>query len=303
MEPVAQQMYRIPFTLRDKVDKKLQELESQDIIEKVNSPTPWVSPVIVVPKPNGDIRLCVDMRVANKAINRERHPIPTVDEILYQMNGGEVFTKLDMNQGFHRIELEDSHEITTFVTHKGLYRYKRLMFRINAAPEKYQQVVSQVFHDIEGVQNISDDIVVFGSSKEEHNKRLKLKLDRIREKMLTLNKDKCEFSMDKITFMGHVLSKNGIGPTSERVKDILNATEPKNASEVKSFLGLVNFSARYIPNLATLSEPLRKLTKKNEPFRWNKEQQDSFQKLKNSLSANDTLGYFRLGAEKTQSPM
>jgi hypothetical protein len=94
--------------------------------------------------------------------------------------------------------------------------------------------------------------------------------------------------------MGHVLSKNGIGPTSERVKDILNA------SEVKSFLGLVNFSARYIPNLATLSEPLRKLTKKNEPFRWNKEQQDSFQKLKNSLSANDTLGYFRLGAEKTQ---
>lgn len=129
---------------------------------------------------------------------------------------------------------------------------------------------------------------------------MKQVLDRIREKRLTLNKDKCEFSMDKITFMGHVLSKNGIGPTSERVKDILNATEPKNASEVKSFLGLVNFSARYIPNLATLSEPLRKLTKKNEPFRWNKEQQDSFQKLKNSLSANDTLGYFRLGAEKTQ---
>lgn len=150
------------------------------------------------------------------------------------------------------------------------------------------------------MQNISDDIVVFGSSKEEHNKRLKL--DRIREKRLTLNKDKCEFSMNKITFMGHVLSKNGIGPTSERVKDILNATEPKNASEVKSFLGLVNFSARYIPNLATLSELLRKLTKKNEPFRWNKEQ-DSFQKLKNSLSANDTLGYFRLGKDTVTDVM
>lgn len=102
------------------------------------------------------------MRVANKAINRERHPIPTVDEILYQMNGGEVFTKLYMNQGFHQIELEeDSREITTFVTHKGFYRYNRLLFGINAAPEKLQQVVSQVFHDIEGVQNISDDIVVF----------------------------------------------------------------------------------------------------------------------------------------------
>ena len=91
-------------------------------------------------------------------------------------------------------------------------------------------------------------------------------LDRIREKKLTLNKDKCEFGMDKFTFMGHMLSKNGIGPTSDRVKDLVNAAEPKNASEVKSFLGLVNFSARYIPNLATISEPLRKLTRKNEQF-------------------------------------
>lgn len=89
VEPVAQRMYRIPFTLREKVEKKLDELESQDIIERVNDQTPWVSPVIVVPKPNGDIRLCVDMRQANKAIIRERHPIPTVDEILYKMNGGE----------------------------------------------------------------------------------------------------------------------------------------------------------------------------------------------------------------------
>jgi hypothetical protein len=140
------------------------------------------------------------------------------------------------------------------------------MFGISAAPEKYQQVISQVFHDIEGVQNISDDIVVFERTKEEHDKRLVQVLNRIREKKLTLNKDKCEFGMDTITFMGHMLSKNGIGPTSDRVKDLVNAAEPKNASEVKSFLGLVNFSARYIPNLATISEPLRKLTRKNEQF-------------------------------------
>lgn len=262
VEPVAQRMYRIPFKLTEKVEKKLDELESQDIIERVNDQTPWVSPVIVhvVPKPNyGDIRLCVDMRQANKAIIRERHPIPTVDEILYKMNGGEWFSKMDLRYGFHQLELEDSsREITTFVTHRGLYRYKRLMFGISSAPEKYQQVISQVFHDIEGVQNISDDIAVFGRTREEHDQRLKLVLDRIGQKKLTLNSDKCEFGMDKITFMGHILSKNGIGPTKERVKDMLNATEPTNGSEVKSFLGLVNFSARYIPDLATISEPLRK---------------------------------------------
>ncbi|XP_052105536.1 uncharacterized protein K02A2.6-like [Mytilus californianus] len=206
VEPVAQRMYRIPFTLREKVDKKLDELESQDIIERVNDQTPWVSPVIVVPKPNGDIRLCVDMRAANKAIVRERHPIPTVDEILYKMNGGEWFSKMDLRYGFHQLELEEgSREITTFVTHRGLYRYKRLMFGINAAPEKYQQVISQVFHDIEGVQNISDDIVVFGRTKEEHDERLNLVLDRIRQKKLTLNGDKCEFAMDKNNIYGSYL--------------------------------------------------------------------------------------------------
>ncbi|MCG7883226.1 MAG: reverse transcriptase, partial [Candidatus Thiodiazotropha endolucinida] len=281
--------------------KKLDELESLDIIEKVNTPTSWVSPVLVVPKPNGDIRLCVDMRQANKAIVREQHPIPTVDEILYKMNGSEVFSKLDLRLGYHQIVLEEkSRDITTFVTNNGLYRYKRLMFGINMAPQKYQQVISQVFNDCEGVQNISDDIVVHGRNREEHDQRLEKALNRMKERNLTLNGDKCEFGMDKITFMGHVLSKNGIGPTSERVKALLNAKEPQNAQEVKSFLGLVNFSARYIPNLATISEPLRRLTKKHAKFEWGKEQKESFEKLKNCLTESSTLGHFRLDATRTQ---
>lgn len=301
VKPVAQAMYRIPYSLREKVGEQLDDLESQDIIEKVNSPTPWVSPVIIVPKSNGDIRLCVDMRQANAAIIRERHPIPTVDEILYNVNGSEVFSKLDLRSGYHQIELEESsREITTFVTYKGLYRYKRLMFGISSAPEKYQQVISQVFHDCEGVQNISDDIVIHGRDKAEHDKRLCKALQRIKEKGLTLNQAKCEFSMNKITFMGHVMSKNGIGPTSDRIKSLLDAKEPTSGSEVKSFLGLVNFSARYIPNLATVSEPLRRLTKKNVNFVWGHEQKKSFDTLKRCLSNVETLGHYRLDAEKTQ---
>ncbi|XP_033758102.1 uncharacterized protein K02A2.6-like [Pecten maximus] len=300
VNPVAQRMYRVPYSLRQRVSDKIEELEAKDIIEKVNTPSSWVSPVIVVPKPDGDIRLCVDMRQANKAIVRERHPIPTVDEIMYNMNGSQVFSKLDMRHGYHQIELdEDSRDITTFVTHTGLYRYKRLMFGISSAPEKYQQVISQVFQDCEGVQNISDDIVVHGRTKEEHDIRLRTVLDRIRERGLTLNKGKCQFGLNKITFMGHMLSSNGIGPTSERVKAVVEATEPTSASEIRSFLGLVNFSARYIPHLATVSEPLRKLTKKNVVFTWGKEQQDSFEKFKGSLVKAETLGHFKLDV-KTQ---
>ncbi|XP_033641983.1 uncharacterized protein K02A2.6-like [Asterias rubens] len=301
VRPVAQHMYRVPYTLREKVSDKLDELESLSIIEKVNHPTSWVSPVIVVPKPNGDIRLCVDMRQANKAIIRERHPIPTVDEILYNMNGSEVFSKLDMKYGYHQIELEeDSREITTFVTHKGLYRYTRLMFGISAAPEKYQQVIAQVLHDCEGVQNISDDIVVHGKNQAEHDERLVKVMQRLKEKNLTLNKEKCQFGLTKITFMGHVLSKNGVEPTEGRIKAMKEARPPNNAAEIKSFLGLVNFSARYIPNLATVAEPLRRLTRKNEKFTWGKEQQNSFDVLKDCLTKTETLGYYRLDATRTQ---
>lgn len=138
VKPVAQNTRRIPFSLRGKLEKKLEELVNKDVIEPVEGPTPWVSPVVIVPKPSGDIRLCVDMRRANTAVLRERHPIPTIDEVLQAMNGSTIFTKLDLKWGFHQIELEeDSRAITCFCTHKGLFRYKRLMFGISSAPELY----------------------------------------------------------------------------------------------------------------------------------------------------------------------
>ena len=301
VKPVVQSMYRIPYSLRDKVDAKLDELEALDIIEKVEGPSEWVSPVIVVPKPNGDIRLCVDMRQANGAIRRERHPIPTVDEVLYKMNGGKVFSKLDMKYGYHQIELdEESKGITTFTTHKGLYRYKRLMFGINAAPEMYQNVVSQVLSGCAGVANISDDIVVYGRTKDEHDQRLDKVLETLTKKNLTLNKEKCAFGMDQITFMGHTLSSRGIQPTEDRVRALREAGKPTSSAEVRSFLGLVNFSARYIANLATVAEPLRRLTRKGEPFVWGPEQDESFVKLTECLTADKALGYFRLDADRTQ---
>ena len=125
---------------------------------------------MVVPKPNGDVRLCVDMRCANKAIIRERHPIPTIDEVLEDKQEASVFSKLGLKLGYHQIELsEESRRITTFVTHKGLFRYKRLMIGITSAPEKYQQVIQQVLNDCSGEANISDDIIVYGSDTAKRN--------------------------------------------------------------------------------------------------------------------------------------
>ena len=293
VKPVAQKPRSIPFVLREKVTAKVNSLIEKDIVERVEGPTSWVSPIVVAPKSGGDIRLCVDMRRANEAIIRERIPMPTVDEVLESLNGSTVFSKLDLRLGFHQIELsESSRDITTFATHDGLFRYKRLLFGVNSAPEKYQQIVRQVLAGIEGVQNIADDLVVHGKGVNDHDRNLENVVRRLQERNLTLNPEKCSFRMSKIVFMGILLSKHGIGPTDERVKAVLEAEAPSSPSEIRSFLGMVGFSARFIPDFATTAEPLRKIARKDTDFVWKEDQQRAFDKLKKDLASAPVLAYF-----------
>ena len=169
--------------MREKVESKLKELEDLDVVEKVEGPTPWVSALVPIPKSNNDICLCVDMRCANKAIQRERFPLPNIDETLEQMNGASVFSKLDLAQAVYQVELEsDSRYITTFATNNGLYRYKRLFLGVNSAPETYQRIIQQVIQDIPGCRNIIDDIIIYASNQQEHDKILRMLLPRLREK-------------------------------------------------------------------------------------------------------------------------
>ena len=158
VKPVAQPVCRIPFRLPEKVDKKLNQLLELDIIEEVpDGLSGWILPLVVVPKGDGDIRMCMDMRRANKAIIRERHPIPMVDGLLHDLNGSTVFTNIDLKWGCHQIlRSEDSGYITTFITHQGLNGYKRLMVGVTSAPKKYQQIVRDVLRSCPGVANIVD---------------------------------------------------------------------------------------------------------------------------------------------------
>ena len=228
VEPIVQPLRRIPFALRDKLEHKLDELEKLDIIEKASGPSTWVSPVVVIPKGKEDIRLCVDMRSANAAVKRERYPIPSMAEVLQDMNSSTVFSKLDINLAYHQIELApNSRDITTFVTHKGLYRYKRLMFGISCAPEMYQRVLSTLLQDCVGVENFMDDIVVHGESKKVHNERLNRAIERLKERGFTLNPEKCELNMSKIVYMRHVLSGKGSTCTKTRSRPLLRPELPR----------------------------------------------------------------------------
>ncbi|CAB4019152.1 Retrovirus-related Pol poly from transposon, partial [Paramuricea clavata] len=205
-------------------------IQSEDLSSKISAKFPKV---FEVPKPNGEVRICVDMRRVNTAVIRERYPIPTVEEILQDLTGACVFSKLDLRWEYHQIELdEQSRHYTTFATHTGLYRYKRLMFGVSAASEIYQHVIQQSLQGCPGMRNISDDITVFGKTQQEHDHNLNTVLATLQECGLPLNRDKCKFSVSKVTFFGYTISANGIRPTDETVTAIRNAPKPSNALEV-----------------------------------------------------------------------
>ena len=150
VKPVACKHRRIPFHLRDKVESEISRLVTAGVIEPINDPTGWVSPVVITNKPDGSIRLCVDMTEPNKAIKRVHHIIPTIEDIKYRVNGAKIFSKMDLKNGYHQLELdESSRDITTFTTHLGLYRYCRLNFGTNSAAEIFHNEISQRIQNIE----------------------------------------------------------------------------------------------------------------------------------------------------------
>lgn len=292
--PVSQPYRRVPVPVEHAVDRKIDELLQQDIIEPVNGYSEWISPVVVVRKDQGsEVRICVVMRRANLAIKRENHPLPVIDDFLPHINGAKFFSKLDVKQAFHQIELApEARPITTFITRKGLFRYKRLMFGISCAPEIFQKIMEKLLAKCEGCLNYVDDIIIYGQTEESHNTRLKAVMETLRENNVALNVDKCVTGVKQIKFLGHVLSENGISPSMDKIADIKKFRCPRTAEEVRSFLGLVNYVGKFIPDLATLTYELRILMKKDTDFKWGDKQQAAFDTLKDVLTSDAVLGYF-----------
>lgn len=200
---------------------------------------------------------------------------------MYNLNDSTVFSKLELKWGFHLVELDGrSREITTFVTHLGLYRYKRLMFGVTSVPEKYQKIVVDVLHGCEGVANLADDLIVHGCGIKEHDRNLHAILTRLKEKGLTLNGDKCQFRLPTLTFFSHELSRQGVAPSEEKVAAILKGSPRQDASQFRSLVQLVQYSEKFLPNFAQEAEPPRSFLRKNEPIIWGEAQETSFQEWK-----------------------
>ena len=233
-KPVAQPPRRQPFSVREIMEKEIQYLLDRDINQKVNEPTGWVSPPVVTPKKDpSQIRLNVDMRVANQAIPRRHTQHPTIDDVVNELSGSTVFSHLDMSN--HQLELQEtSRNVTTFSTHIGLYRYKRLNYGTRSAPEIFQETIREgLTQDLKGVIDISDDIIVHGRDIKEHDANLEALLKRSREKNVTFNKGKCEFNKERVVYYGLTFSKEGVSPDPCKVKAIKETGRPRNAAELK----------------------------------------------------------------------
>lgn len=216
--PVAQGCRRIPFALRKPLLERTNKLLKYDIIERVIGATPWVSNIVPTVKKNGELRVCVDMRRANQAVQRERYPIPTFDEIIADLHNCSVFSKIDLESAYHQVELDEaSREITTFVTPDGLFRFKRLFFGIRCAPEIFQRIMQDTLRDLPFVRVFFDDIIIFSKNHSEHISHVQQVVQRLTEKGLKLNVQKSIFGAKQIEFLGHKIAENVVAPNDANV--------------------------------------------------------------------------------------
>ena len=288
----------VAISLREKVKQELTQMENNGVILRVTEPTAWCAGMVVVPKCDGSARICVDFKMLNESILREVHPIPKVDNTLAQLSEAIVFSKLDANSGFWQIPLaETSRPLTTFITPYGHYLFNKLPFGISCAPELFQLRMNKIIEGLKGVVCQMDDVLVFGSTQEEHDQRLLALLECIRAAGVSLNKEKCKFSVSTVKFLGHIVNKDGIKADPDKTSAILKMKSPQNVSELHRFMGLANQLWKFSCHLADITHPLRGLPSSKRAWLWGPDQETAFVKAKEALTKPIILALYRPGGE------
>ena len=304
--PVVHPPRKVPVPLREALKTELDSLVKGGILAKVTEPTAWVSSVVIVKKPNGKIRVCLDPRDLNRAVKRSHYPLPTIEEVSTRLSGAKVFSVLDAKCGFWQVKLDEkSSYLTTMNTPFGRYRWLRMPFDINTAPEVWQQRMHELVEGLAGVEVIADDFLVcgFGDTPEEalanHDQNLKAFLVRARERNLTLNNEKLKLRQVQVSFIGHLLTAQGLLPDPSKVQAIADYPAPTNLAELRTFLGMVQYLAKFCQHLSTVSQPLRQLEKKEVEWCWQQPQEESFNKIKELVSKAPLLQYFDVSKNVT----
>ena len=239
-------------------------------------------------------RVVIDFRLLNEKTVGDAYPLPNITEILDQLGKARYFTVFDLASGFHQIELDpDDRSKTAFSFLNGHYEYIRMPMGLKNSPATFQRLMDQVLLGLQGVEAFIylDDIVVYAEDLKEHGKKVRRLLNRLKEANLSLQPDKCEFLFKEITYLGHIISSDGVKPDPKKIEAVKNFPRPKNPKNIKQFLGLAGYYRRFIKNFATRAKPLTNLLKKEVTFKWGSEEEESFKDLRQALCESPILQY------------
>src|SRR4051794_5360295 len=288
--PIAKRPYKMPPHHLLELKKEIDEALHKGFIRPSSSS--WGAPSLFVKKSDGTNRLVQNYRPINQATIQNKYPLPRINDLYDQLAGSKVFSKLDLRLGYHQIRVrEEDIPKTAFITRYGSYEYTVMSFCLTNAPATFSRLMNYIFMEYlnKFVVVYLDDILVYSKNKEEHAEHLCLILAKLREHKLYAKYSKCEFWLPEVIYLGHVISKDGVVVTPERIQAILDLTPPKTVKQVRRFLGLASYCRRFVEKISKIARPMTNLLHKGVKFEWTDKCQESFQALKDKLTSPPVL--------------
>lgn len=297
-EPIALPPYKLGPREREELDRQVDGLLMAGVIE--NCQSEYAAPSFVVKKPGGKFRLVHNYKKINEIIMDDKYPLPRIDAILETLEVASFYSQMDINQAFFQQPIAPEHrDYTSFITHKGLYRYTRLPQGMKTSPNAFQRSMNRVFAGLlyHGVVLYIDDLVAYGDTFESQLKSLEETFERLRAARLKLKTSKCHFFYQKINILGHEVQPDGVRPLQDNIRAIQDFPHPRKVKDVRSFLGTASYYRKFIPKYSEVAHPLIQLTKKEQcesrAFTWTQEHEEAFQALKTALTSPPLLAHFR----------
>ena len=289
-QPIRSKQYPVPYALKEDIKKEIENMLQLGIIEPSNSP--YASPVVMVKKTDGSYRFCCDFRKLNSVTIFDAEPIGNPDAIFAKLTRGKFFSKIDLSKGYWQIRMKESSKLlTAFVTSEGLFAFKKMPFGLVNSGATFCRMMRVLLKGLEQTDNFVDDIIIHTETWQDHLVCLEQLLLRLRQSKLTARPTKCTIGVQSVAFLGHIIGEGRIKPCPEKVESIQQCKRPTTKRQIRSFLGLVGYYRRFLPNFSAISAPLSDLTRKGQPtkVRWGPEQENAFITLITQLSQSPIL--------------
>ncbi|GFS49794.1 retrovirus-related Pol polyprotein from transposon 412 [Trichonephila clavipes] len=289
---------RLPFAKQEEVQKLIKDRKNNDVIEPLSRP--WASPIVLIRKKDGSTRFCVDYRRLNDVTKKDSCPLPRIDDTLDTLTGNTWFSTLDLKSGYWQVELHpDDKEKTAFTTGQGLWQFKVMPFGLCNAPATFERLMETVLggHSYEACLVYIDDIIIVGRSFEEHQKNIGRVLQKLKEANLKLSPSKFHLFRREITYLGHIISAEGVRTDPDKISAVKNWNCPTDVHQLQSFLGLCTYYRKFVKNFSTIARPLHKLFEAKQKFIWTVDCNNAFNKLKDALTSAPILAYPEIGKQ------